>query len=80
MNLDTLRDLFLWCTLIDVVLLLWWFAWLALAPDWVFRLHSRWFPLSREAFFTVHYAGMALFKIGIILFNLVPYLALSIVV
>ncbi len=80
MTLETLSDLFLWCTLIDFGLLLWWFGWLALAPDWVFRLHSRWFPLSRETFYAVHYAGMALFKIGIILLNLVPYLALRIVI
>jgi hypothetical protein len=80
MNLEALRDLLFWCTLIDLALLLWWFGWLALAPDRVFRLHSRWFPISREVFYAVHYAGMALFKIGIILLNLVPYLALSIVV
>jgi hypothetical protein len=27
----------------------------------------------------LHYAGMALYKIGILLFNLVPYIALRIV-
>ena len=42
-------------------------------------LHSRWFYLSREQFDALHYAGMALYKIGILLFNLVPYIALHIV-
>lgn len=43
------------------------------------RLHGRYFRMSTEPFDRIHYAGMALFKIGIILVNLVPYIALRIV-
>jgi hypothetical protein len=32
-----------------------------------------------EQFDSIHYAGMAIYKIGIILLNLVPYVALLIV-
>jgi len=32
-----------------------------------------------EQFDAIHYAGMTVFKLGIILFNLVPYIALRIV-
>jgi len=42
-------------------------------------VHSKWFNLSVDKFDAIHYSGMALFKIGIFLFNLVPYLALRIV-
>lgn len=42
-------------------------------------LHSQWFHLSREQFDAVHYADMALYKLGILLFNLIPYIALRIV-
>ena len=45
----------------------------------MYRLHSRWFRLSVEQFDVLHYAGMARDKIGILLFNLVPYIALRIV-
>jgi hypothetical protein len=41
------------------------------------RIHGRWFHLSHDQFDAVHYAGMSVFKIGIMLFNLVPLLALS---
>ena len=41
--------------------------------------YGRWFHLSVEQFDVMHYAGMALFKIGILLFHLVPYIALQIV-
>ena len=42
------------------------------------HLHGRWFRLSNEQFDTVHYAGMAVYKIGVLLFNLVPFLVVSI--
>jgi hypothetical protein len=40
---------------------------------------GRWFHLSVEQIDALHYTGMALYKIGILLFNLVPYIALRIV-
>jgi hypothetical protein len=43
------------------------------------RLHGRWFRLSDERFDAIHYAGMTIYKIGILLFNLMPYVALRIV-
>ena len=42
------------------------------------RFHGRWFRLSVEQFAMLHYVGMAIFKIGVILFNLVPYIALHV--
>jgi hypothetical protein len=44
----------------------------------MYRLHARWFRLPAEQFDAIHYAAMAIYKIGIILFNLVPYVALVI--
>jgi hypothetical protein len=38
--------------------------------------HGRWFRLSVEQYDAINYIGMAPFKLGIILFNLVPYVAL----
>ncbi len=80
MSLERLQDFLLWCTLINMGLLLWWWLLLSLAHDWVYRLHSRWFELSRERFDSIHYAGMAFFKLSVILLNLVPYIALRIVI
>jgi hypothetical protein len=42
----------------------------------MFRIHSRWFKLSLETFDAIHYGGLAIYKIGIILLNLVPLIAL----
>jgi hypothetical protein len=43
------------------------------------RFHGRWFRLSDEQFDTLHYLGMSIYKIGILLFNLVPFVVLRIV-
>jgi hypothetical protein len=79
MRIEMARDALLWCAIINYGLLLAWFLCFILVHDWMRRLHGRWFRLSVEQFDTVHYAGMAMFKIGILLFNLVPYIALRIV-
>ena len=76
MDIVSLREFLFWCIVINLGLLLWWFLFVALAHDWTYRMHSRWFKLSPQTFDAIHYAGMALFKIGIVFFNLVPYIAL----
>ena len=79
MTFETLRNLLLWCTVINYGFLLFWFLIFTLSHDWIYRLHSRWFHLSVEQFDAIHYGGMAIYKIGIILFNLIPYVAMLIV-
>jgi hypothetical protein len=78
MNIETVRRTFLWCTIINYGILLVWFLVFMIAHDWMYRFHGRWFQLSVEQFAMLHYAGMSVYKIGIILLNLVPYIALHI--
>ena len=40
---------------------------------------AQWFHLSRAQFDAVHCAGMALYKLGILLCNLVPSMALHMI-
>ena len=79
MTLELTRNFLQWSTLINIGILLMWFMWFVFAHDWVQEFHGRWFRLSREQFDGIHYAGMAIFKMGIWLFNLVPLLALYII-
>jgi hypothetical protein len=79
MTIDLIRDAFLWCFIINIGILLWWFLFFTLAHDWMYKIHGKWFKLSVDKFDTIHYAGMAFFKICIFLFNIVPYFALRIV-
>ncbi len=78
MDAETTRKLLGWCTLINFVMLMWWWGWLALAGDFVYQMHGvlLQFEISRPVFDAIHYAGMTLFKLLVLVFNLVPYLVL----
>ena len=79
MNIETLRRMLAWSTLINYAILIIWFAAFTLCHDWVRGLHARWFSLTAEQFDFAHYTGMSIYKIGIMLLNLVPYLSLRII-
>jgi len=80
MTIDIMREFLGWCSIINLGLLLWWVLFFMFAHDFMYRLHGKWFNLSVEKFDTIHYAGMAFFKITIFIFNVVPYLVLLIIV
>jgi hypothetical protein len=79
MDVLTPRAFFMWCTIINGGLLLFWTTAVMVAPDLVYRTQRRWFPLSKETFTVVIYSFLGLFKILFLVFNLVPYIALLIV-
>ena len=76
MSASTLQHVLIWSLVVNYVVLLAWFAALTLAHDWVYRLHTRWFQMSRETFDAIHYGGMAVYKIGTLLLNVAPLVAL----
>ena len=78
MAIELVQEILGWCSLINVALLLIWFLFIVFAHDWMFRIHTRWFELSSEKFDAIHYAGIGLFEMTIVIFNVVPYLALRI--
>jgi len=79
MSIEVARNFLLWCTVINYGILLVWFLVFVFAHDWILRIHGRWFRLSSEQFDAIHYLGMAIFKVGIMLFNLVPLVVLYII-
>lgn len=79
MDIQRLKSFFLWCTILDgAILLLWTVVW-TFAPDWLFGVQSRWFPLPKEAFMVAMYAFVGMFKILFLIFNVVPLIALAII-
>ncbi len=77
MNIQMLADFFMGCTLLNAGLLVLSFLVLAFAGDFVYALHSRWFPMPRPAFNALLYGLLGLYKIFIFVFNLVPWIVLS---
>ena len=78
MDMQTLTTFFMWCTIINGVLLLLSITLFMLVPDLVYRTQSLWFPIPRETFNVVYYSFIGLFKIVFLVFNAVPYIALLI--
>jgi hypothetical protein len=78
MDIVALRRFLLCCTLINYGVLIVWFLAFVAAHEKLFHLHGRWFHLTHEQFDALHYAGISIYKIGILLFNLTPLLALYI--
>jgi hypothetical protein len=76
MNSGEFKEFLIYCTATNYGILLVWFGVFTIAHGWLYRLHSRWFKFSPDQFDAFQYAGMALYKIGILLFNLTPLLAL----
>jgi hypothetical protein len=79
MTVEQIAAVLGWCTLINLGLLIWWFLFVVFAHDLTYQMHSKWFKIPLEQFDAIHYRLMGVFKMGVILFNLVPYLALRIV-
>jgi len=78
MTVELLKGTLAWSAVFNMGILLWWFLFLSLAQDWVYKMHSKFYHVQREQFDAIHYAGMAFYKICIFTFFIVPYLALRI--
>ena len=79
MTMNETKHVLLWCVGLNYAFLLIWFGMFVFAHDWMYRLHGRWFKLSVETFDALHYGGLAAYKIGIILLNVVPLVALYLI-
>lgn len=79
MNIDEIRQVLLWSVAINYAVLFLWFGVFVFAHDWLYRAHSRWFRMSVESFDALNYGAVAVYKIGVLLLNVVPWIALTLV-
>lgn len=77
MSIDELQSFLGWCFLLNFAILLVWFVLLAFARGFVYRLHGNLFPMSDETFNSIHYSGMAFYKLLNIMFFLIPWIVLK---
>ena len=78
MDMQAAQNFFMWCSIINGGMLIFSFLFVSLAGNLVYRIHSRMFPMSKESFNVAIYCFFGAFKLAIIVFNVVPYLALLI--
>ena len=79
MDIADARAFFMWCTILNGGLFILSSLICTFASDWVYRIHSKWYPIPRDAFNVAIYSFIGLFKVFVLMFNLVPYIALVIV-
>ena len=68
-----------WCLIINYGLLVVWFIALLSARAAMYRLHSRWFDITESQFKQANYLVFAIYKILVLVFILVPYVALKLI-
>jgi hypothetical protein len=78
MQMTALKHFLLASTLINYAIVTVWFMAFIYAHEALYRLHTRWFRLSPQDFDKVHYSAMAMYKVAVLLLNLVPLIALII--
>lgn len=79
-SMQTLTTFFGWCSVISVGVLLFTSGSLMLMRGTISKLHSKLFGMSEEYLARAYFQYLAQFKIVVIVFNLVPYIALRIMV
>ena len=79
MSIETARSFFLWCSVINYAMLGVWALLATLGRGWLYGLSSRVFRITPEQFDLMNYAGITLYKMGIFLFNIVPFISLYII-
>jgi len=79
MDIQTLTTFFMWCTIINLGLLILTSLVCIFLGDFSYRMNNRFFSISRETFNIAFLSFIGLFKIFVIVFYLVPYIALLII-
>ncbi len=77
-SLETLRTFLGWCSVINIGVLIITSLALLVMRGTVAKIHSRLFGLSEEDLARAYFQYLAQFKIAVIVFNLVPYIALRV--
>jgi hypothetical protein len=79
MSIAAIRSVFLYCTIINYGILLVWAVLSLVGFGPIRRMSTDLFGISTEAFNAVNYGGIVLYKSLVIIFNLVPLIALYLV-
>ena len=78
MSLETVRDVFLRCFLYGILLLALWFFVYVFAGNWMYDVHQKFFSITRYQFSAMNYFGMVRLKMTLIVFFLLPSIAMTV--
>ena len=78
MSIETIREFLGWCTIINLGVFLFSTVKILLIRDWASKIHARMFNIDETSVRHSYFMYLAYYKIAIIVFNIVPYIALTI--
>lgn len=73
MPLESIQEFLKWSAIIHFCILMIWILALKLAPSFLLRQQTFWFPISKETFFHVNYQLYGLYKILVLIFVFIPF-------
>ena len=79
MTIYQIRDILMWCSVINVALMIVMFLILWLGRSWVYKMHSKMFPVTESQFNVIVYSFLGVYKLVIYMFNIIPWIAVCIV-
>jgi len=79
MDIQTITSFFMWCSIINIGFLIFLALVYMLMPNLAYQLQSKFIPISRETFDIVFYSFIGFFKVVVLVFNVVPWIALIII-
>lgn len=77
MALAALTTFFGWSSLINIAMLIFSFLMLTLGKSWIIPLHARLFQMPETELPRLYLTFLGQYKLLIVVFNLVPYMALT---
>jgi hypothetical protein len=72
MNIAQIREALLWCVILNIGLVTVWSILVLVAKGWLNGILLKWFRVSAEHCGMINLTGIVLYKVGNILFFLVP--------
>ncbi|MBK1791204.1 DUF6868 family protein [Persicirhabdus sediminis] len=79
MSIPLLTDFFMWTTILGFWLLMFSTAAFVIGKKSIYRIHRKWFDISPSNYDMLIFAYLAIFKVLLIIFSLIPYLTLLII-
>lgn len=79
-NIETVTEFLGWCTLINIALLVFSSLFVVLFNSFAVKIHTKLFHVDAQFINQEYFKYLGHFKIFLIIFNIVPYIALKIMI
>lgn len=77
MRYQNIKRFFMWNSIVNICILTFYCLIIIGAKNYLYAMHSKLFSLDKESFAQLVYLFLGLYKIIIVVFNLIPFLVLA---